>query len=239
VVISFIASVLVQEQMYYWAIVPAFVSVVLVATSTVLAYERTWHLDDSGAVVASQRRRIISENDSFVVKGQLDGFIATLQTPPEIDLHATVHLVVRRPKCDCKRTDPGLIQICQYASTGQCDGGPPFRVSSIYQGLIGRCFRSGKLHTVNFASLAEYERRMVQEFGFTPDSAKRHDGSGRSYLAAPISAGTEIIGVLFLYTTQRTARAPLVYFPDDPAQFPDVGRIEAVCRTLSPMLSRR
>ena len=81
-------------------------------------------------------------------------------------------------------------------------GGKRWRFTSTTKGIIGRCYRLGIGVYVNFIGEDEYNQRMVSEFGFTKDEVAKHTKEARSYYAYPILMNNDVIGILYLFSTE-------------------------------------
>jgi hypothetical protein len=116
-------------------------------------------------------------------------------------------------------TKPSLLQITDY--TRPRLGGSPWRFTEAESGVIGRCLRTGQMEHVNFRDRSEYQRRMVEEFGYSHERANRHTTSARSYLAYPVFEGNQLIAVLYFFSTE-----PQV-FPNaaDPKSLAETGEV--------------
>lgn len=118
-------------------------------------------------------------------------------------ISSTLHLAVDVLGPDDGVNQRGLIQISDYTTAGL--GGKRWRTLSATKGIVGRCLRSDQLSWVNFASLEEYQERMVKEFGFTPDEIRHHTLDARSYLAYPVRDRKHLVGVMYFMSTEPQA----------------------------------
>lgn len=134
-------------------------------------------------------------------------------------ISATVHVFAELTATADQRIREGLLQLTDYVGP---DGGKKGRINLINQGVIGRCARTGKMETVDFADEDEYREAMVREFGFTIQEAERHTKTGRSYLAFPLRFNDKVVGVLYFFTSE-----PQVFPPAA-----DVARLEEVAREI-------
>lgn len=114
-------------------------------------------------------------------------------------ISGTVHIIAELNSTSDKRTREGLLQLTDYVGP---EGGQKGRVTLINQGIIGRCARSERVESVDFASSEEYMDAMIREFGFTKRETSRHTASARSYLAYPLVSANTLIGVLYFFTTE-------------------------------------
>ena len=118
----------------------------------------------------------------------------------------------------------GLVQLTDYYGRR---GGPPWRITSCYKGIIGRCIRTSKPEVVNFNSQTDFEEKMVKEFGFNKEDMKTVSKDGRSYYAYPIEFKEEVIGVLYLFSTEYQV------FP----RAIDITKIRAVSKDIALLLN--
>ena len=114
-------------------------------------------------------------------------------------ISATVHLLIDLSPSAEVRTRRGLLQLTDYVGPF---GGDKGRITTLDKGIIGRCARTEKREIVNFADQHEYERRMVEEFGFLRKEAESHTKSARSYLAEPIKIDGQVVGVMYFFSTE-------------------------------------
>lgn len=113
-------------------------------------------------------------------------------------VRGTLHLLVDVTPADGIRPVFELFQVTDYVNGKGLRG----RFTTIDQGIIGRCARTGVREIVNFSSVNEYEQRMVREFGFSKREMESHSKASRSYLAEPLHHGSELIGVLYFDSTE-------------------------------------
>ena len=109
------------------------------------------------------------------------------------------HLVVDLYEHDGIKSKKALLQVTDYSGPL---GGKRWRFTSSGKGIVGRCLRSMSSEFVNFASKEEYDYRMVREFGFFKDELASHSRSARSYWAEPVKHRDELIGVIYLFSTE-------------------------------------
>lgn len=114
-------------------------------------------------------------------------------------ISATVHVFVELSPTADQPVRKGLLQLTDYVGPY---GGTRGRITTINQGIIGRCARTGKLETVDFADEDEYSELMVRDFGFTKEQTEGHTKTGRSYLAAPLLNQNNVVGVLYFFSTE-------------------------------------
>lgn len=125
----------------------------------------------------------------------------------DVPVLATAHLKIELFSALDEENELGLLQLVDYEASPKVSGterrGGRFRVTSQYQGLIGRCLRTEQEDHVNFASEAEYHEKMVRDFGFSKDQTAHHSQTARSYYACPIKRdNATVIGVLYIYSSE-------------------------------------
>ena len=117
-----------------------------------------------------------------------------------------------------------IIDYVGHRNTGRA------RVNPDVKGIIGRCFRTGTPHSVNFHNPPEYTRLMSREFGYYPDESSFHDTEGRSYLCCPVGQDGTPLAVFYIYSTQVDV------FPDNAVTYPQLGLIQAACNDIAHLL---
>lgn len=138
-------------------------------------------------------------------------------------VNATVHLKVHFFSSIDDKLETGLVQLTDYCG-GR--GGPPWRITSCYKGIIGRCIRTLRPEFVNFNSQADFEEKMIREFGFDREDLSRVSKDARSYYAYPIEFDKQVLGVLYLFSIE-------------PQVFPkaiDPSKIEGISRDIALLL---
>jgi GAF domain-containing protein len=133
------------------------------------------------------------------IRESIDRAIRTLNACDSSRVSGTFHLVVDLFTADGDESEEALLQIAAYAGP---QGGKRWRFTSAGKGVIGRCLRSGRSEYVNFASLDEYEERMVREFGFSRKEVAEHTKEARSYWAEPVQHRGRFVGVIYLFSTE-------------------------------------
>jgi GAF domain-containing protein len=115
------------------------------------------------------------------------------------EVSGTIHLLIETYSAIDDRPDFAFVQLTSYS--GQL-GGPKWRLTRTGEGIIGRCYRTGKSEYVNFSTREEYTERMVSEFGFTKPSMEKRTMDARSYWAQPLLSERKVVGVLYLFSTE-------------------------------------
>jgi len=222
VVGAFVTSALLENKAFTWAIVPA--SFVLLASMAefVLAdvlTERRYPASTEGLL---QR---LEANLRGVHDPLLDSISGAIQSLRACDIRrvsGTFHLKVELYSQDGDEAEPALVQVTDYS--GRL-GGKRWRFTSATKGVVGRCLRTGCPEWVNFASSSEYEHCMVREFGFSPSEVATHTRDARSYWAQPVFSRSQLVGVMYLFSTE------IQVFPHaaDPAILEAAARQIAAC----------
>lgn len=159
--------------------------------------------------------------DSIMEK--LEGTVNDLKGCDKSLVNATVHLKVHFFSSIDDKLETGLVQLTDYYGK---KGGPPWRITSCYKGIIGRCIRTSRPEFANFNSQDYFEEKMIKEFGFTEEDIRTVSKDVRSYYAHPIEFNEQVIGVLYLSSTE-------------PQVFPkaiDSSRIQNISRDIALLL---
>jgi hypothetical protein len=136
---------------------------------------------------------------------KLERIIGSFQACDHKRISGTVHVLVNLDPTPEGETRVGLLQLTDYIGPASGSKG---RITTLDQGVIGRCARTGKPEYVNFADYAEYQERMVEEFGFSDEEAKRHTKIARSYVTEPLVLSRqldnteEVVGVLYFFSAE-------------------------------------
>jgi hypothetical protein len=133
------------------------------------------------------------------IAARLEEVVSGFEGCDPAKISATVHVLAELTSTADNRIRIGLLQLTDYIGS---EGGKKGRITLITQGIIGRCARTGRLETVDFADAHEYQTAMVREFGFTEKEASRHSKNARSYLAFPLRKRDETVGVIYFFTSE-------------------------------------
>lgn len=139
-------------------------------------------------------------------------------------VNATVLLEVHFYSSIDDKLEAGLIQLTDYYGKR---GGSPWRITSCYKGIVGRCIRTSKPEFVNFNSEADFEEKMIKEFGFDKEDIGMVSKDARSYFAYPIEFDEKVIGVLFLFSTEHQVFPKAV----------DISMIQGISKDISLFLN--
>jgi hypothetical protein len=197
---TFVVSVLVEESEYLFASFVLILVILLALLEFVFAdsiaensfpYETERKLELMEEELGTDAIGIISETLQMSI-GELKGCDTSL-------VSSTVHILTEINSSFGERAKFGLLQLTDYVGSY---GGKKGRVTLLTQGVIGRCARTCKMETVDFADRDEYAASMVREFGFTKDETERHTNSARSYLAYPIKKNKKLIGIIYFFSVE-------------------------------------
>jgi hypothetical protein len=133
------------------------------------------------------------------INHSIDGAIASLSGCDRSVVSGTFHLRVLLYSATASALEEALVQVVDYRGPY---GGRRWRFLPATKGVVGRCLRTGKAESVTFATVEDYKDRMAREFGFTAREVSEHTMQARSYWAQPVRIGKEIIGVLYLFSTE-------------------------------------
>lgn len=201
-VAAYVFTVLVQERQYLWALMPAF----LLAVATIAEFAVTDLILDkrfpaeSAALLDRLQQKLATTPINSEIVAALSSCVRGFRGCDPSKISSTLHLRVDVLSEVDSQIVPSLIQVAAY--TRPSLGGPRWRVLNPAVGLVGRCLRLDDLVWVNFRDRAEYDHRMVAEFGFAPNEVERHTTSARSYLAYPLRDGGRLVGVLYFFSTE-------------------------------------
>lgn len=195
-------AVLIQERMYGWALVPGLVFTALSVFEFVVAdllIDARFPRETSEFLDRLQTKLSTTSTHDEILN-VLDTCTRTFSGCDYSRISATVHLIVDVVAVRSEAPTPGLVQISDYTRSGL--GGRRWRVLEPTKGLVGRCLRTETAVTANFSDEEDYRRRMVTEYGFTRSEVDRHTEAARSYIACPIMSGSDMVGVLYFFSTE-------------------------------------
>lgn len=199
---TYVFAVLLQEELFWWALIPGSLLGILSIVEFVLAdiyVDSRFPLETTEFLERLERRLSTTSTHReilTILRNCVDSFVACDRRR----ISSTVHLTVDLVEPGTSQTATGLVQISDYSRSGL--GGPRWRVLKATQGIVGRCIRAGRMVYVNFPTPEEYTRRMVEDFGFTRAEAASHTTAARSYLAVPIFNSETLIGVMYFFSTE-------------------------------------
>jgi hypothetical protein len=200
----YIMTILIEEGEYYQAIIPGSLALIFALLEFVF-----------GEVIVeksfpTETRRIMNAVDKMSIETSeslincLNSIIDDLSGCDKELVQATIHL-----KVGVNRSNKfGLLQIFPYYHIGLShqefisSKEKSGRILEGFKGIIGRCMRTENVEYVNFATVEEYNFRMINEFGFSKDEVVKHNFSARSYFAAPFKASSGLIGIIYLFTKE-------------------------------------
>lgn len=159
--------------------------------------DRSFPFDTERKLAAMERR--LGRSVIETMSQRLRSAIKELRGCDQSVISATVHVVTELSSTADQRVREGLLQLTEYVGR---EGGRKGRITLINQGIIGRCARTGKMETVDFADAEDYSEGMVRDFGFTRQETERHSKAGRSYLAFPLRHRNVVVGVLYFFSRE-------------------------------------
>jgi len=201
-VAAYAFAVLVQEQHYVWAVVPAVSLGVLSILEFVVAdlvIDARFPRETSELLERLQTKLSTTSTHDEIVR-VLNNCVGSFHGCDASRVSSTVHLRIDVLPTEGLLPESGLIQISDYTRAGL--GGRRWRVLEPTKGIVGRSLRLGSMACVNFATEREYQRRMVEEFGFTHAEVEQHASSARSYLAWPLIERGAVVAVLYFFSTE-------------------------------------
>jgi GAF domain-containing protein len=196
---TFVASVLFQESMYYWAALPSvFVLLSLLGefiVADVITEEK--YPARTSAILEAYEKKALSLQDPLLTL--IQQAIGSLNACDNASVNGTLHLIVELFSPLDDKPTTAFVQLTNYA--GRL-GGKRWRFVDASKGIIGRCLRTKSPEFVNFSTQEEFNDRMMREFGFTYVEMQSRTLAARSYWAHPITANDEMVGVLYLFSTE-------------------------------------
>lgn len=199
---AYAASILFEENLYFWATVPALAilaaAIVEFVFGDVLTEKRYPARTES--ILENYENKVQNVHNQLLA--QLNSAIQSLKGCDPTKVNGTLHLLVELFSPTDDSSEHAFLQITSY--TGQL-GGARWRFASVSKGIIGRCFRTHEAEYVNFSTQQEHNDRMIREFGFTQDEMQRHTMVARSYWAQPLLSGDQFVGVMYLFSTEHQA----------------------------------
>ena len=197
---GFAISVLTELHWFWWATVP-FALLVLAAIAEFVLGDQ---LAEYSYPIDTERKLRLLEHQLGIVAVQtltekLQRTIAAFQACDTGRISGTVHIIVELAPSPEARVRFGLLQLTNYVGPY---GGSKGRITTLEKGIVGRCARTGRTECVNFDDVAEYRRRMVEEFGFSREETEKHTTIARSYLAEPLHLAETVIGVLYFFSSE-------------------------------------
>lgn len=191
---------LVADTKLWWSALPFAVLVIFTIFEFVLAdgvVEHSYPVETEAILNLLERNLGTRAVES--ISDKLQRIILGFKACDQTCISGAVHIVVELNSSLEGRIRFGLLQLTEYAGLL---GGSKGRITTLDQGIIGRCVRTGRIEHVNFADEVEYRNRMAEEFGFSKQEADAHTKTARSYLAVPLINDSRPIGVLYFFSTE-------------------------------------
>lgn len=203
---GFAVAVLLEMNLFWLSGIP----LVLLLGATVFEFvlsdrvaERSYPFETEKTLDLLERQ--LGQRTVESITEKLELIIQSFQACDQSRISSTVHVLVNLDPTPEVGTRLGLLQLTNYVGPRSSGKG---RITTLDQGVIGRCARTGKPEYVNFADHAEYQQRMVAEFGFSDEEARGHTKIARSYITEPLilprppDNAEELVGVLYFFSTE-------------------------------------
>lgn len=199
VIAAYLTSLLLERSDYWWSLLPAafvlFASLAEFVVADILTESK--YPARTQALLDDLDENLQEYHDR--IRRSIEHAIGSLQACDSRRVSGTFHLVVDLYSSDGNGAEEALLQVTAYSGPL---GGRRWRFTSAGKGVIGRCLRSARPECVNFASLQEYQERMVSEFGFSRKEVAQHTQEARSYWAEPVVVAERLVGVIYLFSTE-------------------------------------
>jgi len=222
---TYFISYLFEEQEYCWAIIPfSLILLISIAEFVVADIITDRKYPRKTEMILDRLEAKIADCENHM-RHIIDGIINQLNTNKKDDISGTFHLKVDLYyDTFLDDTETALVQLIKYSGSL---GGRKWRFTPATKGIIGKCLRTQQEEQVNFQDEKEFEKGMVRDFGFTDTELKKVTRSGRSYYAHPVIYKTQIVGVLYLFSTE-----PNIF----PNSIPDIGLITSSSNSIASYL---
>jgi hypothetical protein len=205
-IIAFAVAILLQIELFFWSVLP-FLGLLGAAILEFLVSEPAAKQEypyETEQILAMLERQL-GQRAVEGISDKLGRIIQSFRVCDHSRISGTVHVIVPLAPTPEQRARSGLLQLTNYVGR---HGGRKGRITTLEQGIIGRCARTGETEYVNFADNEEYRRRMVEEFGFSKAEAESHTTIARSYMAQPLVLSDSAddthptVGVLYFFSTE-------------------------------------
>ena len=197
---GYAVALLLAETKLWWSALPFAMLVIFTIFEFVLAdriTERRYPIETEAKLDLLERTLGTRAVES--ISDKLRRIILAFKPCDQSCISGAVHVVVELDPTLGGRTRSGLLQLTEYFGPWRGSKG---RITTLDQGIIGRCVRTGQIEHVNFSDEAEYRNRMVKEFGFSKKEADSRANIARSYLAVPLIIESQPVGVLYFFSTE-------------------------------------
>lgn len=193
-------ALLLAEMKLGWSALPFAVLVIFTIFEFLLAdpiTEHSYPIETEAKLDLLERKLGTRAVES--ISDKLRRIILAFKPCDQSRISGAVHIVVELDPSLEGRTRFGLLQLTGYFGPWKGSKG---RITTLDQGIIGRCVRTGQIEHVNFSDETEYRNRMVKEFGFSKKEADSRANIARSYLAVPLIIASRPVGVLYFFSTE-------------------------------------
>jgi hypothetical protein len=196
---AFLASCFLEKQLWFYAAMPTVLVLAASLGEFVLAdlWTEARYPPETSLMLARLEQDLKGTHERIQVA--IDRVIDALEGCDKTLVGGTFHLLVTLYPAMGPVNDRALIQVVDYIGR---PGGAPWRETPVTKGVIGRCVRTENQEVVNFASKAEYDARMIADFGFSRDEVAAHTTAARSYCAQPVHVRHRIVGAIYLFSTE-------------------------------------
>ena len=197
---GFAIGLLLELSLFWWSALPFVLLLIVTIVEFVLGdylAEQNYPIETEKKLDLLERRLGVLAVQS--IEEKLKRIIGNFQACDTSQISGTVHISVELTPSPEVQERYGLLQLTNYVGP---HGGSKGRITTLEEGVIGRCARTGKKEVVNFSDLDDYRRRMVEEFGFSRKEAEKRTTIARSYIAEPLILGLDLIGVFYFFSSE-------------------------------------
>lgn len=197
---GFAVALLMEKSLFWWATLPFFVllcGAILEFIVGDLLAEQSYPFETEKLLDLLEQQ--LGREAANSISSKLERMIDDFKACDRSRISGTVHILVPLAPIPEEPKRSGLLQLTDYVGPR---GGSKGRITTLDQGIIGRCMRTHAIEHVNFGDRVEYLRRMVKEFGFSKEETDRHTTIARSYIAVPLRRKSRGVGVLYFFSTE-------------------------------------
>lgn len=197
---TYAIALLLAKSMFLWSILPFY----LVFLASILEFILADLLTERSYPIETEKKLDMLEKQLGTravqsISEKLKRIIQSFEACDQSRISGTVHIIIELVPSPEGRQRYGLLQLTDYVGPR---GGSKGRITTLDQGIIGRCARTERIEHVNFGDEAKYRKRMVVEFGFSKNEAKSHTTIAKSYIAVPLLLQSRLVGVLYFFSTE-------------------------------------